>query len=335
METTKDGFTFKRISTNRVPKSEPSYNRRAVTREEEPEFIFNSLSNGAVPLKPAANLQKSRQNNKPGRAKKGTEAATGKTRRIRQKQPQTKENESNFLFNVLKKRKTIRMDDSIDLSTESVELPDHHMAVATATAPRSRNTTTPSANIPEESVNIVLDTELRLPFPVRQERIKSYDIHTLLKEDNINRLTEECVRFLKDDSEYAREIIRHSRANYFSDVNHRREIETVQSRIGSVGEETDKWSRIYSELTEETARMKMPTICPPSGRDLPSLDKQALIEEFQQKASELKEREEHLRHSFENIKHRSEKLLKNIFGAVEDHKVDALFLLKAMSKLGH
>jgi hypothetical protein len=231
-------------------------------------------------------------------------------------------NETLLEFNVIKKRKTIQLDRDIDISSNSILVfqpnPIDEDPIDKNIKPLDKQ----SHPIDKNIINRV---------------VKSGDIHKNVISSNVNDLIKECVYFLKDESKYSKEIIKHCNANYFSDIDFRKEIETNNNKVEIIKNEIKKWEGIYErelesnrngvDLTEESLENVDSSI------DL-SLSYQKLSEEFDEKARNLQVLDEKLRYFFENAKEKSEVLLKNVFGSIEEKNVDALFLLKAMSKLG-
>ena len=175
--------------------------------------------------------------------------------------------------------------------------------------------------------------EPRIHLPAPSEKVKSHSIHQVVKENNVNQLIEECVKYLKDTTPLGKQIIKYCRANYFADINYKSDIDAVASKIESVKAEERKWDAEYARLVGE-CDVSVKEVAAPSLPEAPALDRESLVEEFQKKAEVLKNLEGRMRHFFENSKAKCGDLLKNIFAAVEDKAVDPIFLLKAMTKLG-
>ena len=172
---------------------------------------------------------------------------------------------------------------------------------------------------------------IRMNLPVITEKIKSNEIHKIVISNNINDLIKECLIFLKDDSKYSREIVKHCNANYFSDMDYRKEIEMANGRIEQVKTEISKWRNIFETEVKANA-ITVPEIQVPEISI--EVDTERILEEFEEKAKILQSMNEKLRYFFENAKEKAENLLKSVFGSMEEKNLDALFLLKAMSKLG-
>lgn len=229
-------------------------------------------------------------------------------------------NESHFLFKTVKKRKTIQMEDSIDLSTDSV--------------PGEPARADQDGDAAEEAC---FDDIIRMELPKAPEKIKSFDIHKRVGSGNINELIARCIQFLKADSDYAANISRDCRARRFGDIDYEKEIKSVVAKTADVQVELDKWNGVHEEQKrknfisiERLAELNV------GGHSETAVaqQQQDMIEEFREKAACLNGLEERLKYFFENAKAKSEVLLKSIFSSVENKSVDAMFLLKAMSKLG-
>lgn len=279
---TKDGFTFTRRAPNKQVSCEkrPVQARRKVGTSEHigmcDEFVFNRVSRNLA-LKPGE--------------------------KCLDEQP-----------SIVKKRRTIQMEQSIDLSTDASLLQGD----------------------PECGTIIKSSARDKVSAGVPAQRIRSHEIHKRVLSSNINDLIKECIFFLKDDSEYSREIIKHCNSNYFSDIDYRKEIEVANSRSEHIRDEISKWSKTFQEV-KALSTIVIPEITPSveewSDGLTPEADRM-LVEEFEGKAKRLLEFEERLRYFFENAREKSDNLLKSIFGSLEEKSVDAIFLLKAMSKLG-
>lgn len=209
-------------------------------------------------------------------------------------------------FNVIKKRRTIQLDQDIDLTSNSILVE----------APKGE---------------CMSEETIRMNLPVITEKIKSNEIHKIVISNNINDLIKECLIFLKDDSKYSREIVKHCNANYFSDMDYRKEIEMANGRIEQVKTEISKWRNIFETEVKANA-ITVPEIQVPEISI--EVDTERILEEFEEKAKILQSMNEKLRYFFENAKEKAENLLKSVFGSMEEKNLDALFLLKAMSKLG-
>ena len=136
----------------------------------------------------------------------------------RNKQIINPENESvQYTYNI-KKRRTIKMDENLDLSTDSLEK--------------------------------TLDSEhtLKLVIPEPKKNVKTYEIYKTINSDNINELIGACLRYLKSDISYSRQILKNCEANYFSDIDYRKEIENVQNKTVNFKIEIEKWNNIFEEL---------------------------------------------------------------------------------------
>lgn len=214
--------------------------------------------------------------------------------------------EDTIRYNVVKKRKTIRLDKSIDLSSGSIIV-----------------------ETPKDSC--LSEEAFRIDIPVVKEKTKSHEIYKNIATHNINDLIKECIIFLSDNSQYAGEVIKHCNANYFSDIDYRKEIEATNSRIEQIRNEIGKWEDVF-EKTKTLNNINIKLLNAPSLEI--QLDKGAVVAEFEEKACRLRILDEKLKYFFEHAKEKSENLLKSVFGSLEDKNVDALFLLKAMSRLG-
>lgn len=280
METTKDGFTFTRRAPNKqVVSCEKKAQKKGKTSASggvDDEFVFNRVSRSQAKL-------------------------NGKGR------------DDGERSGVAKKRRTIQMEQSIDLSTD-ISLLQGEPECNTALAKSSARDVLAKAGMP---------------------RTRSHEIHKRVLSSNVNDLIKECIHFLKDDSDYAREIIKHCNSNYFSDIDYRKEIEVTNTRSEHIKDEISKWDKAFLEEKASNA-IAIPEITPyaEENRELGAEADRMLAEEFEEKARRLLELEERLKYFFENAKEKSDSLLKCIFGSLEEKSVDAIFLLKAMSKLG-
>lgn len=215
-------------------------------------------------------------------------------------------NQSVLEFNVVKKRRTIKLDQDIDLSSNSILV------------------SPPKAECMSGEI-------VKMNMPVIAEKVKSNEIFKLVISNNINDLIKECIIFLKDESKYSREVVKHCNANYFSDIDYRKEIEVVNCKMEVVKGEIAKWNKIFENEKNESIIL-VPEI--KSNEISSEIDIESIQKEFEEKAKVLQQQNERLRYFFENAKEKAENLLKNVFGSMEEKNVDALFLLKAMSKLG-
>lgn len=303
METTKDGFTFTRkapnkqmslscekIKTTQAYGGEKQMTAPGCTRVVEDEFVFNRVSS----------------NPKLGA---GSRKAVGKEA-------------GGLAFGASKKRRTIQMEQSIDLSTDVSLLQSY-----------------PEFKVPMLARSNAEDRAVWVDAPAQKGRTRSHEIHKRVLSNNINDLIKECIYFLRDNSEYAREIVKHCNSNYFSDIDYRKEIELANSRSEQIKSEIDKWNNVFleekalnavaiPELGSESVGWKAAEC-----EDNDALERK-LAEEFEEKARRLLDLEGKLQYFFENAKEKSDSLLKSIFGSLEEKNVDAIFLLRAMSKLG-
>lgn len=283
---TSDGFAFTRRTANRGAKL-------AFSRIEAPnthtkhtaaqEFSFNRLqANTAVSITNPARTR---------RARRQKEAQAG---------------EGGIKYNVVKKRKTVRLDKSIDLSSASIIV-----------------------DTPKDAC--LTDDTLRIDLPLIKEKVKSHEIYTQVSTGNINDLIIDCVKFLGERTSYSAEVIKHCNANYFSDIDYRKEIETSSGRMEQIKEEIAKWGRVYQERKAANS-VDVRELVRPSIEM--KFDRDGICMEFEEKAARLRAMEDRLKYFFEHAREKSESLLKSIFGSLEEKSVDALFLLKAMSRLG-
>lgn len=163
-------------------------------------------------------------------------------------------------------------------------------------------------------------------------KVKSHEIHKLVKNPDINNIVKKCVLYLEDKTGYGREIIEMCNEKRLCDINYKDEIDTAIFKTSEIRNEINKWDDVYKKL----AKSEMVTIDAIDKIEIEREDanRDQIKKQFEEKVNRLKSSEKKLKYFFENTKNKSEKLLKNIFGAAEDRNVDALFLLKAMSKLG-
>ncbi|ELA41023.1 uncharacterized protein VICG_01905 [Vittaforma corneae ATCC 50505] len=325
---TSEGFTFTRKTSNKG--ANLAFTKIESSKMQEKhnmnhDFVFNRL-------RPNTTVNLHRTNTQPKRTNKKNSKdyhVTGTVEHNEQKNPQitiTKKNtmkktdkkktaskkseanpeESTIQYNVVKKRKTIRLDKSIDLSSGSIIV-----------------------ETPKDSC--LSEETLRIDIPVIKEKIKSHEIYKNVSTHNINELIKECIAFLNDNSQYAREVIKHCDANYFSDIDYRKEIEATNNRIEQIRSEIGKWEDVFEKAkASNNIDVKVLNTATPEIQ----FNKDAIAIEFEEKASRLRILDEKLRYFFEHAKEKSENLLKSVFGSLEDKNVDALFLLKAMSRLG-
>lgn len=290
---TSDDFTFKRKSANKginLAFTKINYNKETIKNKEE-EFTFNRL-------RPNPNAKENTQLRKTN----SKEGATNKKLRKTTK----KNNESTVQFNVIKKRKTIRLDKSIDISSGSIIV-----------------------DAPKDTC--LSEDSLRIDLPVIKEKIKSNEIYKNVISNNVNDLIKECTIFLNDNSSYTKEVIKHCDANYFSDTDYRKEIELTNNKIEQVRSEINKWEKVFGKVKVQN-EIAIKELIPMEIDGW--LDKNEIIKEFEEKAKKLKVFDEKLRYFFEYAQEKSENLLKSVFGSLEEKNVDAIFLLKAMSRLG-
>ncbi|KAI4293124.1 hypothetical protein PAPHI01_2398 [Pancytospora philotis] len=327
MEQTNDGFTFRRVSTNRVERAEiacaPGRRTESIAGQDAFEldgFTFRKLSTRPGAKEQAKSMQK------PAAPKKG-----GVTVRIGGKGPKKEAaapTEGSFVFKTVKRRRTVRLDESLDLSTESVNR-DAVSEIKDSTILTEIGGQEPASV--EEAVPRLSREAAAPPAPLAAAaRVKSNEVYRTVSGQNINGLVRACIAHLRDDTEYAREISRHCDANYFSDIDYKREMDGAQTRLEGVQAEISKWNSVYGSL----GRVQVERLERPPETAVDGFDEAALAEEFSAKADRLMRLENRLSYFLEHAKARSEGILKNIFGAVDDRSVNALFLLKAMSKLG-
>lgn len=295
METTNDGFTFRRVSTNKVERVEMK------CRSMEPRAAKSSaFEMGGFTFRKVGKQAAGRPGVTVGLAHKAPSQPDGAGGTDRSSTAHGK-----LVSKTAKKRRTIQMEECLDLSTDS-----------------------------EKDVSTSSPKDLYAGPAAAPVAVKSSEIHKRVADGNINSLVKECVRFLKDDSPYAYEISTYCNGNYFSDIDYRRDIESTQARIDAVQSEISKWNRIYEERSGRTEVGSLPGALYSTLRDRELFDPTSIIGEFRGKAERLRELEGRIAYFLEGAKAKSEVILKNIFGAVENRTVDALFVLKAMSKLG-
>jgi len=379
METTKDGFTFKRRGSNKKVEFEcrkikatdifsPNNGEKITSACDENEFNFNVIRKKENRIqqiaksKDTSNRKERTVTNKKGNfrgrkpkvnlvddsenAEKNLKEEALKTypkKKLRnKKQPIPKDNENSLVFNVVKKRKTIRMENDIDLSTNDSMEPVNEDEVESSVVNMNPGVVKNDSSIFVDRRN---EGVLRMEIPTVPERLKSNEIHKKVASGSINDLIRECLGYLKDNSDYSKEIVRHCNSNYFSDVDYRKEIEQIKNRNSQIKTEIEKWSKVKDlEMCEN--EILVPSIVEENetedielvnnstdGMELVQ-DRQVMIDEFNEKSQRLLGLEGKLRYFFENAKDKTENLLKNIFGSLEERSVDAMFLLKAMSKLG-
>lgn len=195
-------------------------------------------------------------------------------------------------------RKSINMDERIDLSTTSASSTDENQTLV-------------------------------MSYPVMKGTTKSYEIHKLINEQNVNKLIIECVRFLNINNEYSGEVIKYCSANYFSDINYKNEIETIENKTSKLIKEIERWKGMYTKKKkerEEAREIEKHKERRANAQDISKI--------FEEKAARMRNAGNKLKIVLEGIKEKSEILLKGIFTAVEEKRANPLFLLRAMSKLG-
>lgn len=324
METTNDGFTFRRVSTNKIERDDLKYvsvEPRVVSAQhnafELGGFTFKKVSRGDADERSRKMCVAIGQEVGKSAGERGMKISIPiKKDGSRAAENKENANESNFVSETAKKRKTIRLEDSLDLSTGSAECPPEGGAGEGRAAAREDACGGNNAGGAKA-----------------RQKVKSFEIYKKVSTGNINDLIRECVHFLQTDTPYASEILRHCDANYFSDIDFKVEIDSAVSKIEGVRGEIAKWNGVYKEQKADCG-VEVERLAGLAVGDRVRFDEAEMAEEFREKAQRLKSLENRLRYFFENAKVRSEALLRNIFGAVEDRSVDALFLLKAMSKLG-
>lgn len=325
MEQANDGFTFRRVSTNRVERAELGCFRGRTMVDagtgafEIDGFTFRKVSGREKGRSEPVEKRGSGKSGPTVIVRGGKTAGEGSTVPAVAAECQA---EPSFIFKTLKKRRTIRLEESIDLSTESGVNGEES----------GINDTTLLSTIEDEGRRglVMPITHPRAEEVASGYKLKPNEIHKKVPDNNVNSLIKECVLYLKDDESYTKEIAKHCDANYFSDIDYKRNIEGMKERIEQVQSEISKWNEVYGGL--ETVHVE-PIVRPPAP-EVYEFNSKALIEEFDVKANRLKQLESRLRYFLEHSKAKSEAMLKNIFGAVEDRSVNALFLLKALSKLG-
>lgn len=207
-------------------------------------------------------------------------------------------NESGFIFKTLKKRRTIQMDENLDISTDT-------------------------------EVSQVEET-LKLELPKLEEKMKSNEIHKKIKDKNINTLVKECLNFMNIDCKYGQEIMKNCAANYFRDIDYKKEIENVNNKNENIKEELTKWKRIYEDLKNNNEiNVELLNDSFEYEEDLENIQL-----EFNKKAEKLNSLVVRVKHYLSVAKNRADSLLRNIFESMEEEKVDAMFLLKTMSRIG-
>lgn len=308
---TSEGFTFKRKTSNRhanIAKGQVEVQLADKNYNTSNDFVFNRVrpNTCAYPQRTEAKTQMVESKSKTVREKIPVSRKRDAKVTKKKEKETTVADASVIQFNVLKKRKTIRLDNNIDISTDSIL-------------------------VDASKGNYMQDEPVSIALPIFKEKIKSHDIYKTVGANNINELIKECIVFLNDRSRYADEVVKHCAANYFSDIDYRKEIENTNNKIEQIRNEISKWEDIF-ENKKKTNNLEIECF------ELPKVeckqDKTAIIAEFEEKASRLRMLDEKLKYFFEHAREKSETLLKNIFGSLGEKNVDALFLLKAMSKLG-
>lgn len=297
METTGDGFQFRRLSGNPAAVAKRSNTAWAVQNSEPTEKPHKKKSRTSKPYEATRAESKNTVDDElflDGFA----------IRRMSHNKPAAPPSKQH--------RETIRMNDSIDISTASshVDLQD------------------PTEEAQPDNDN---DSTIIMHYPVMEEKIKSYEIHKRVLEPNVNKLIVECIKFLNCTSAYATEVRRHCLNNYFSDINYKNEIEAADGRMSVIGTEIRKWNEIYARKIK--AARTLPEPIDISGIQRSNINMQDIRSEFEEKARCLKVKRERVRCFLESMKTHSELLLKGIFTAAEEKSVNPLFLLRAMSKL--
>ncbi len=169
-------------------------------------------------------------------------------------------------------------------------------------------------------------------------KIRSHEIHKTIENPEINNLIKGCVLYLKDNTGYGDKIINGCEKKIYKDIDYTKEIEDAVARTEEIKGEIEKWNNVNKKLVEEEfIYVEKISSNDYEATDLTTVyneEMEVMKKEFEEKVNKIKSLEMNLKYFFENTKNKSENLLKNIFTAAENRSVDALFLLKAMSKLG-
>lgn len=332
METTKDGFTFKRHTATKAAQSKiqiipPSFPKQNIsdsnTSKLSDDFSFKILKTKNINKnKTKKNLRTfSRKNLKENSleaikilsqntSKATDEPSTFIFKKIihKNKISQNYNSENKDNFNTIKKRNTIQMDDNLDISTES--------------------------NASEKEFDKIADQTLKFEMPKPMEKIKSYEIHKNVSDGNINTLIANCIDFLKTEDPYSKEIVKHCNSNYFRDIEYRKEIDSVTNKKESIKQQIDMWNSVYNSQKKNMVVNTVSTISSKEDENQEDLQIENLTAEFEDKSQKLRSAECRLKYFLEIAKSKSESLLRSVFDTMDEHKVDTLFLLKAMSRLG-
>lgn len=320
---TNDGFTFKRRTNNRAT--------IRIAELPKEDFTFNIIK----------------------------ENETTKSKNTKRR---TSKNEETPKFSVVKKRKTIKLDNTIDISSETIndsvfQIGDHQVKKDNknkGTKSKGKGTKIATASITAKVNNEADDTIPNIMnIPVMKEKIKSDEIHLRIKNGNINDLIKECLAFLKDGSKYSKEIERHCNSSYFSDIDYRKEIENLGTKIEQIRGEKKVWEEVYSRIksieeitveditdgdninNDKIGESEVENVINVQSANCKIYSQNDCVKnEFMEKSKRLLLLNRKLNYFFENAKEKSENLLRCIFGILEEKNVDAIFLLKAMGKLG-
>lgn len=183
----------------------------------------------------------------------------------------------------------------------------------------------------DKSQDISTEETIRMEIPRPKERIKSNEIFKRVKTNGVNELIVKSIEFLKTGSKYSEEVIKNCKSNYFRDIDYRREIEQTNSKNEGIKDEIAKWAMVYGEEKESNwiADEQM-NFEEPSEEEVG----EKIEQEFEEKAKRLKGLEEKVSYFLEISKAKSENILRNIFDSIDEKKVNGMFLLKVMSRLG-
>lgn len=211
---------------------------------------------------------------------KNEEIVNRRTKSGKKKEPGKAKNDRENLvensllqFNIVKKRKTIHLDKSIDISSSSIVIDDR--PVVDNCIKNNNFITNNDLSLNDNKLicnkenfnfekldfgkknhdkvleidDIINNNPLsgfeQLQKEIRAEKIKSGEIYKKVNSNNINDLIKGCIGFLSTNTAYSNEIVKHCNLNFFSDIDYRREIEATNNKIEHFKAEIKKWKGIY------------------------------------------------------------------------------------------
>lgn len=169
-----------------------------------------------------------------------------------------------------------------------------------------------------------------IPLPTLPPRTRPSALHTLLPAPLLNPLIALAATFLDPASPYAASLVSLAQANYFSDIHFPSEISQVNQKILQIEEEIEKWKGIYGEKRAGLGGYSL------AGEGVVSEETGGGLEDgeyFAEQSARIENLEERARLLVEQMKERSEALLRGIFSAAVGGQGDPLVMLRVMSRL--